>query len=285
VIVQVKKIEPAQQKTYEQVADEIKKTLAQTKARSEIADLRDKVEDERAGGATLAEVGKKLNLSTRTIDAVDRSGRNPAGAPVANLPKGVDVVSTAFSADVGVETDPLQLPGGGFVWVDVTGVTPSRERTLDEVKNQVSARWREDEIATRLKAKADDMLAKLKSGTPFAQVAGTSGASVETVAGLQRGQGDKVPAGVLDAIFKTAKGQAGTAEGKSRSERVVFVVTEVDTPKLDPNNPQAKQIAETLQRGYSEDVLGEYVARLENDLGVKLNQEAINQALGRSAPQ
>ena len=35
---------------------------------------------------------------------------------------------------------------------------------LDEVKEQVEARWREQEIATRLKAKATEMLDKLKAG-------------------------------------------------------------------------------------------------------------------------
>ena len=118
--------------------------------RPTINNLRDKIEDERAAGSTLAETAKKLNLKAVTIDAVDRSGRAPDGKPVAALPKTPDVVAAAFASDVGVDNEALQLPDDGYLYYDVTGITPSRERTLDEVKDQVAARWRDDEIAKRL---------------------------------------------------------------------------------------------------------------------------------------
>src|SRR5581483_8586205 len=164
VLVQVTKIEPAQIRPYEDVAQEIKREIATAQAKIEVSDLRDKIEDERAGGANITEAAKKFGLSVRTINAVDRSGRAPDGSPVVDLPKGVDVVSAAFASDVGVDNDPLQIPNNdGFVWFEVAGITPSHERPLDEVKDQVENRWRDDEIAKRLKAKADDMVAKLKS--------------------------------------------------------------------------------------------------------------------------
>ena len=165
VLLQVGKIEPGSQKTYEEVAPQIKREIAEGRAKTEIANLRDKIEDERAAGSTLAETAKKLGLKSRTIDAVDRSGRAPDGKPVADLPKTPDAIAPAFASDVGVDNDPLQLPNGGYLWYDVTGITPARDRTLDEVKDQVEARWRDDEIAKRLKAKADDMVGKLKAGT------------------------------------------------------------------------------------------------------------------------
>ena len=74
----------------------------------------------------------------------------PAAAPTASRSptcRKPDVVAAAFATDVGVENDPLQLPDGGYLWYDVAGITPSRDRTLDEVKDKVEARWRDDEIA------------------------------------------------------------------------------------------------------------------------------------------
>ena len=165
VLLQVGKIEPGNQKTYEEVAPQIKREIAESRAKTEIGNLRDKFEDERAAGSTLAEAAKKLGLKSRTIDAVDRSGRGPDGKPVADLPTTPDVIAAAFASDVGVDNDPLQLPDGGYLWYDVTGITPARDRTLDEVKDKVEARWRDDEIAKRLQAKADDMVGKLKAGT------------------------------------------------------------------------------------------------------------------------
>jgi len=100
--------------------------------------LRDKMEDERGGGASVIEAAQKLGLAAVTIDAVDRSGRLPGGQLATNIPTGLDVVSQAFNSDVGVDNDPISFRGG-YVWYDVVGITPSRERNLDEVKDQVEA--------------------------------------------------------------------------------------------------------------------------------------------------
>jgi peptidyl-prolyl cis-trans isomerase D len=191
------------------------------------------------------------------------------------------VISAAFGSDVGVDTDALQLPNGGNLWYDVAAVTPARERTLDEVKDQVATRWRDDEIATRLQAKADDMLGKLKAGTPLTQLASEAGLKVETAADLQR----KKPAGfvaakVVDAVFKTAKGLAGSSEGDAQTQRFVYVVTDVIEPKLDAASPEAKQLSTTLQTSYGDDIIGAYIAQLENDYGVTINQSAFNQVIG-----
>ena len=56
---------------------------------------------------------------------------------------------------------PDLLSSGGYVWYDVLGITPPRDRTLDEVKDQVEARWKDDQIASRLRTKATEMVQKL----------------------------------------------------------------------------------------------------------------------------
>ena len=175
---------------------------------------------------------------------------------------------------------------GGYLYFDVTGVTPSRERSLDEVKDQVTARWRDDEIAKRLQMKADDLIGKLKAGTPFAQVAGEAGLKVETAADLQRGKpGGFVPAKVVEAVFRTPKGVPASAEGDKETERLVFRVTDIVDPPLDASSSQGKAIADTLQNSITEDIVTEYIARLENDFGVSVNQGALNQVIGGGAQQ
>ena len=279
VLLQVGKIEPGNQKTYEEVAPQIKREIAENRAKTEIGNLRDKFEDERAAGATLAETAKKLGLKSRTIDAVDRSGRGPDGKPIADLPKSPDAIAAGFGSDVGVDNDPLQLPNGGYLWYDVTGITPARERTLDEVKDQVETRWRDDEIAKRLQAKTDDMLGKFKAGTTLAQLATESGLKVVTAADLQRGKpGGFAPAKLVDAAFKTTKGVPASAEGDQVTARFVFRVTDVVDATLDPI--ASKAIATSLQNSYTDDIIGAYVTRLENDFGVTLNQQALTQVFG-----
>lgn len=286
VLLQVGKVEAGEEKGYDQVATQIKNEIAESRVKSEIGGLRDKIEDERAAGSTLAEAAKKLGLKAVNIDAVDRSGRAPDGKPVAGLPQTPNVINAAFTSDVGVDTEALQLPGGGYLYFDVTGITPSRERTLDEVKDQVATRWRDDEIAKRLQTKSDDLLAKLKAGTAFGQVASDAGLKVENAADLQRGKpGGFIPAKLVEAVFRTPKGVPGAAQGNNETERFIFQVTDVTDPAFDANSQQGKAITDVLQNSYTDDVVAEYIARLENEFGVTVNQPALNQVVGGATQQ
>lgn len=284
VLLQAGKIDPGSQKTFEQVEPEIKKEIAESHARTEIGNLRDKFEDERAAGSTLAEAAKKLGLNSRTIDAVDRSGRGPDGKPIPDLPRTPDVIAAAFSTDVGVDNDPLQLPSGGYLWYDVGGITPARDRKLDEVKDKVETSWRNDQIAKRLKAKTDEMVGKLKAGTSLEQLGTNTGLKVVTAADLQRGKpGGFAPAKLVEAAFKTPKDVPASAEGDAETTRFVFRVTGVTDPPLDPI--ASKQLTTVLQGSYSDDLVGTYVTQLENDIGVSFNQQALNQVMGGGTPQ
>ena len=184
-LVKVGVIQPAIEPDYASVAPDLKKEIAVGRARDQVASLRDKMEDERGGGASVVEASQKLGLAPVTIDAVDRSGKTPSGQPATNIPPGLDVVSQAFNSDVGVDNDAISYRGG-YVWYDVLGITPPRDRTLDEVKDQVEARWKDDQIASRLKTKATEMVQKLEQGGKLADEAAGVGAKVDTATGFKR---------------------------------------------------------------------------------------------------
>ncbi len=283
VIVTVLKIEPEAAKSLAEIAPQIRNDIATERAKAEVQSLHDKIEDERAGGSTLEEAARKAKLPVGTYD-LDRSGRDPDGKLVANLAHASEVFSAAFASDVGVENDPIQADGG-YIWYDVAGTTPARDRTLDEVKSQVEERWREDEIASRLKAKATDLLDKLKNGTPLDAVAKANDLRVETADKLKRNKPtEAVSAKMISSVFHTAKDGFGSAAGDKPSEWIVFRVTDVTTPKPDANSPDAKRVEETVRRQESNDLFGQYVAWLESDLGTSVNQAALAQALGNNAP-
>ncbi len=283
VIVTVLKIDPEVEKTLAEVTPQIRGDITAERAKAEVQSLHDKIEDTRAGGSTLEEAAQKAKLPVMIYDA-DRSGHDPSGNPVANLPHAAEVINAAFATDVGVENDPLSADGG-YIWYDVTGITPSRDRTLDEVKSQVEQRVREDAIATRLKAKAADMVDKLKNGGAFDAVAKADGLTVQTAAKLKRGTPTGfVSAKVSAAVFHTAKDGFGSTEADKPSEWVVFRVTDVTTPKLDANSAESKRLDETVQRQEVNDIYGEYIAWLQDDLGTSVNQAALAQALGSGPP-
>src|SRR5262249_34503954 len=159
------------------------------------------------------------NLPYRAIEAVDRSGRGPDGKAV-DLPQGVNVLDGIFSAEVGVENDPLQTENGGIVWFDLVAVTPPRERKLEEGKDPGEARWRDDETISRLNAKAAALVDKVKGGTSLAEAAAAEKLKVEHSGWLKRRTNSGAfPANARAALFRAQKGEVASAEGKEPTER------------------------------------------------------------------
>lgn len=283
VIVTVLKIDPEQTKTLAEVTPQIRNEIAADRAKSQVQTLHDQIEDARAGGSTLEEAAAKAKLPVVSQD-IDRSGRDPSGQLVSNLPDSAAVIAAAFASDVGVDNDPVAA-NGGFVWYNVTAITPAHDRTLDQVKSEVESHWRDDEIAKRLKAKAADILDKLKNGNSLDEVAKADDLKVETADNLQRNkQAGGLSAKIVASVFHTPKDAFGSAEGDQPSDWVVFRVTAISTPKLDANLPEEKRLEETLQSQQNNDILGQYFARLQNDLGMSVNPAAMAQAIGNGTP-
>jgi peptidyl-prolyl cis-trans isomerase D len=279
-LVKIGKIEPGVTPTYESVAPQLKKELATERARVKVTEIQNKMEDERSGGSNVVEASQKLGLTAVTIDAVDRSGRLPTGQPVTNIPPGLDVVSQAFTSDVGVDNDPIQFRGG-YVWYDVLGITPSRERTLDEVKDQVEAKWREDQISDKLRAKAAEMVQKLEQGATLAAEAGPIGTKVEAVKDFRRDASPAgVPSSVVTAAFRTPKDGVGQTPDAGGSAWIVFRVTDISVPQVDANSDEMKKLKDTLQRGLTDEQVAQYVTKIESEIGTSINQAAFAQVTG-----
>jgi peptidyl-prolyl cis-trans isomerase D len=279
-LVKIGKIEPGVMPTFESVAAQVKKEIATERARAKVNEIQNKMEDERSGGANVVEASQKLGLTPITIDAVDRSGRLPNGQPVANIPRGLDVVSQAFNSDVGVDNEPIQF-AGGYVWYDVLGITPSRERTLDEVRGEVEAKWREDQISSKLRAKATEMVQKLEHGGTLAEVAASAGLKVDTAAGFRRDAATPgVPSAAITAAFRTPKDGVGQTPGSGGSEWIVFRVTDVVVPPVETASEELKKLKDTLQRGLTDELVAQYVNKIESEIGTTINQAAFAQVTG-----
>ncbi|MEP9377849.1 peptidyl-prolyl cis-trans isomerase [Aquabacter sp. CN5-332] len=278
-LVHVVKIEPGQQQPFEQVQNQLRQELAVDRARRDLLDKHDAIEDERASGSTLTELTQKLGLPLETVDAVDRSGRDPTGAEVTDIPARAEVVGGAFATQPGVETDAVQLPqNGGYVWYDVLEVTPSRERPFDEVKDQVRARWTEEETVKAVEAKAKELLDAVQGGKPLAEVAAGANLEVKTADGLQRGRaGADFSTDALNRIFDVKAGASGTAPGTVPTERLIFQVTKVTVP---PAGPADEQVAGQIAQQMENDLLAQYVDGLRKEVGVYVNERSFQSAVG-----
>ncbi|GGC69618.1 peptidylprolyl isomerase [Chelatococcus reniformis] len=281
VIVRVASITPEAVKPYEEVATTIKRELALAKARSEIADLHDRIEDQRASAKPLDEIAQSLGVTLTTIDGIDRQGNDKAGKPVAAVPDREALLAAAFASDMGADNEALRTADGGYVWFDITAIDASRDRPLDEVKPAVIALWRSDEIANRLAAKARELVTKIDGGEAVAAAA--AGLPVKSVDQIQRGVArDELSEPAVTQIFATYAGKAGSVAVADGNARVVFKVTSATVPPFGPNALDPR-LDEQISLAVTDDLLTQYVRRLQNEMGITVNQQALRNAIGAAA--
>jgi peptidyl-prolyl cis-trans isomerase D len=279
VLVRVTAIQPEAVKPFEEVAGQIRGEIAQQRGQGEIESMHDQIEDMRASARPLADIAKEKGLAVVQVPAVDKSGLDKTGKTV-DMPGREAVLNAAFASDIGVDNEAVRIPTGGYVWYDVTGIEPSREKTLDEVRDQVVRLWREDEIAKRLSEKARLFTERLDKGEAIEAVAQEAGAQVKAATDLARRTAkDDLMDEAVNRIFSVPVGKAGNV-ANGTDTRVVFKVTAATVPPMMTTTQDAQRIEEQLRTGMSDDLIAQYIAQVRQDLGVTINQQAIRQVTG-----
>jgi peptidyl-prolyl cis-trans isomerase D len=278
-LVRVVAIEDGQVLPFEEVEDQIRQELAVERARDLMRNLYDEIEDQRATARPLAEIASERGFEARLVDAVDEQGRDPSGNRL-DLPRAETLVREIFDSDIGIDNAALRTDDGGYIWFDVTGVEPARNRDLDEVRDAVIADWERDQIAQRLRDVASEMVSRLGTGSDLEALADETGGSVAQADGLARGQAsDPLDEAAIRAIFATRVGEHGTAPlGETR--RIVFTVDSARATPFLTTTPAADMIGDRLQGDIAEDLLTQFIAQLQDDVGVSINQEAYREAIG-----
>lgn len=273
VIVRVTDIVFGSTQPFEEVRASLERDIKIERGKEEILSLHDRIEDDRAAGSSLTEIGKSLSLPIITIDGVDRAGKDPAGNSVDTLPAAAATLKLAFESDVGVENDPVETPEEGFVWLDVIAVTPEALKPFADVKDEVKKLWIEGKKSDALRATARKLMDQANQGGSLDAIAKETGQEIKTTAELTR----QTPSPDLgrfgsQALFATPKGKVGMSQPVNSTGMLLFETLDVTAPSYSPDSDSAKQVANALRGGMSQDLLQQYLVDLQAKLGVNINE-------------
>jgi peptidyl-prolyl cis-trans isomerase D len=279
-ILRVTKIIPQFVEPLFAVKASIVEELALARARGQINNLHDQIEDERADGKSVAEAAQGIGLKAHTIDAIDAQGLDKSGKPVADLDDPATLTKAAFASDIGVDNEPIATRDGGTIWFDVLGIEPARAQSFDEVKQRVAQDWTQDETAKRLAAKASDLVKKLDSGETLAAVAASqNNLGIKHVAKIKRTDPQDLTQTALTEVFNRPVGSAGSAAAEN-GDRILFRVVDAKVPPLDVKRPDIANVIGQMKTALDEDVIAQYVSQLEGSIGIDINQQALASILG-----
>jgi peptidyl-prolyl cis-trans isomerase D len=276
VLVKDLSIAPGSVKPFDEVKAAVKQQIAASRAVDQVQGLRDKVEDARGNGKSLADAAKSVGLATRAYLS-DRTGKTATGASADIVDKDL-LLPAVFASDIGVDDEPIATKDGGYVWFSVTKIDPAHDRGFDEVKDKVAAAWRADETSKRLADSAAADVKKLDAGADIAELAKAANAEVKTAKDVRREGGGDLPANVAAAAFGV--GPTGAGSVATPGGRLVFKVTSDTIPPAVPGDPQTSGTADRLKTEISSSVVEQYVDALKQQLGVTIDRRVMQGAEG-----
>jgi peptidyl-prolyl cis-trans isomerase D len=282
VLVRVSKIVGSTVKPYSEVASELKREIALQRAQKDITRLHDTIEDQRTSGKSLTEAAQSAGIEPRVVTAIDSMGNDPQGVPVKDLVDATALMKAAFDSDIGADNDTLRVQGGGYQWFEVTKIDKAREKTFDEAKTDVEKAWRDDQAGKLLLAKTAELTKKLDAGESLAAIAAAEGKlEVKHASDVRRSGSSSLALNVATQIFNVPLHRAGSVESEDGG-RILFQVVDSAVPAFDPKAPELTNIMGDVKAGFDEDILAQYLVKLESDIGVKLNAKAFAAATGVS---
>lgn len=282
-LVKASKVTPAHQATLDEVKDQLTKTLQLEKAKTQIGELYNNVEDARAASTKFEDIAQKFGLTFAVVGPVSAAGQDQAGKDLSASVK-PDVLKAIFASDVGVENDAVNQ-GDGYVWYEVRSVTPSALKPMDQVKDQVSQDIIHERISVAALDKAKKIVDVMKAGKSMEDEAKELSALPKIAQNLKRDQQTPDFDGpALSAAFSVAdQGFAVSPGGDGKSARVMQVI-KLTMPAVMASSPELTQMKQQLASTFSSDMQQGLVNALKKNVGVKVNADLWRQDTGGDVP-
>jgi peptidyl-prolyl cis-trans isomerase D len=278
-IAELKEITPERVRALDEVKDEIRESLAKARAEDLVYETVSKFEDARAGGSTFEEIAATLKVPLVKYDEVDAQGRGRTGKTVASGHEAEDLLTAAFQAEVGVESDPAARTEGGQFVIRLDTVAPPALKPFEEIETAARAAYESTQRAARLKAKADELVtAHAKDG--LGAIAAELGVPAATLpAPLRRADESEVLSPKLvEDLFRARPQTLILGDSAQAGKFVIATVFRIDRPSPTDLAQGVQAVGQQVDRTIAQDVAQTYVNAARAHLGVKVNQRMLDQA-------
>jgi peptidyl-prolyl cis-trans isomerase D len=275
-VLRLTEILPPYEPTLEDERETLTKELAQRQAVESLVSIANQLDDELGGGATLEEAADSLGLTVRHIEDLDNTGATAAGEHP-ELPKSDEFLSDVFAAEPGEASLLNETPDGDYFVFRVDKVTPPALPPLDDVRAAVLDVWRQEEARQHALIEAEAIADRLRLGTDMAEVASEDGLELGRTPALDRfGKGSEKPAApdLTAKLFSLGPDEVAVAEVPDGW--VVLKLAEVEPGDPQTNTQAVDILADGLTQALRNDVLSGFTQELERDLGVSINQKALD---------
>lgn len=268
---------------YEDVKATLTNDLKQDQAIDMLFDIRNKIDDELAAGAPIAEITEVLGLTLKKVSAVSIEGMTPNGTASMELPLIVEFLDNSFSSEVGEAMQLYQGIADKFYMLSVDNIIPRVLKDFEDVKEDVNTDWaqmRREELASQMATKiTEDYSLGENSEKSLADYQGLSAEQVANEVTVGRANEENaVSADIHSSIFAQSIGDiqmipAANGDG--------YVVVRVKSRAFN-EDVDAAAITTTKEQiitTYQNDIMGAFIVHLFDALPVVVNNANVQATL------
>lgn len=246
-VIFIKQVQPAQTQPFDKVKDAIRKELQHNQTADSIYAATSRIEDRLAGGETLEDIAKSVDMSLLQVKDVRLETKTVE--ELKSLEKDQEnILRTAFGLQEG-ESSPLSdLSDGRMYAVRMDSIKPRRIKTIEEIGPELSERWKSEQ-----QNKANAAYAKQK----IEEMNSLDGAAASALLGeIAKEKGSKKQ--LFSGLTRESKPENGLSEANlgllmsaSKNQAYVFPATDgiwiarVVAVKIGDKTPEAKDLEKT----------------------------------------
>jgi len=288
-VVKMISIAPGHEVSFEEARPGIETRLRAEAAAEKVYEAVQKFEDARQGGKRMLEAAQIAGGRVVTLPApVTEEGLTPSGAHLGAANMNV-IFEAGFALAPGGESDTTEDFGNGeYFAVRVDRVIPAGLPTIAANKQELSFAWMSREIDKRMKAKAEQLAARIRKGESVAAVAASAGGQVRSLAGMPR-QPNPALGPLVQEIFLHRAGESftGLLPRDPRAPFPLYAVGRVDAIHTPPPAVAARVVEgqrPQVSDGLSRDMAQLASAAAKVRIKPKVKMEQIDEAVGATEP-
>ena len=278
-VVRVTEIQPPYEPVFEDQREALAAEIAERYAVDGLISLANQLDDELGAGVELEEAADILGLAVTNLKGLTRSGGTAAGE-TPELPESSDFLGEVFEAQVGETSLLSETPDGDYYVFRVEQSTPPALRGLEEVREEVLALWRREEARQHALIQAEALADQVRLSGDLAAIASEEGLELGRTAAIDRFGSDPEAGAAPDLTAKLfGLGPDEVAVAEVPDGWAILKLAEVQPGDPAANAQAVEILAEGLTQALQNDVLAAFTRELERDLGVSINQGAIDAVL------
>lgn len=187
-IAKVSKITPKSVKSLNDVHDDIKNIFAKENTEKYLNKTKQDIDAKLKTSTKFADIAKTYNLSVEN-HTIDKNGdivSNTTHDNAIDKSSWDKLLRAAFHGEQGQKHIAIDIKDGGHVWYNISGITPSRQKTFEEVKKNITDIFLKKDEENALNKRAEELKKELDSKLTMQQLAEENNLTIKTINDINR---------------------------------------------------------------------------------------------------